>query len=129
MSSGSKRITQQSKGTSVSVRNEVVVDDKHALLQSGSDKLDITRVINGLWQTSGGWGKIERDPAVAAMMRHVDAGLTTFDMADHSHRKVHSSLTRADKVSGQMPQIKGGRRGRKLTETLKSTRSTTETAE
>ncbi|KAL2612241.1 hypothetical protein R1flu_023933 [Riccia fluitans] len=83
MSSGSKRITQQSRGTSVSVRNEVAVDDKHALLQSGSDKLEITRVINGLWQTSGGWGKIERDPAVAAMMRHVDAGLTTFDMADH----------------------------------------------
>jgi aryl-alcohol dehydrogenase-like predicted oxidoreductase len=40
-------------------------------------------VVNGMWQTSGGWGKIERDQAVDAMLRHVDAGFTTFDMADH----------------------------------------------
>ncbi|KAL3683133.1 hypothetical protein R1sor_001155 [Riccia sorocarpa] len=86
ISNGCRRIRQQSRRT-VCVRNEagasVTVDDKNALLQSGNDKLEITRVINGLWQTSGGWGKIEAVPAVAAMMKHVDAGFTTFDMADH----------------------------------------------
>ncbi|BBN16120.1 hypothetical protein MPTK1_7g03590 [Marchantia polymorpha subsp. ruderalis] len=85
--SGNKRSIYQSRRKgSVSVRNEVgtdvSVDGKHALLQSGNDKLQITRVINGMWQTSGGWGKIDRDLAVDAMIRHVDAGFTTFDMAD-----------------------------------------------
>lgn len=36
-----------------------------------------------MWQTSGGWGRIDRDAAVEAMLRYADAGLTTFDMADH----------------------------------------------
>ncbi|MBA0807203.1 hypothetical protein Gohar_023023, partial [Gossypium harknessii] len=35
-----------------------------------------------MWQTSGGWGRIDRDNAVDAMLRYADAGLTTFDMAD-----------------------------------------------
>ncbi|BBN16806.1 hypothetical protein MPTK1_7g09440 [Marchantia polymorpha subsp. ruderalis] len=86
--SGSKRESRERRGKgSVSVRNEagtnVNVDDKHTSLRSGNDQLEITRVINGMWQTSGGWGRIERDAAVDAMMRHVDAGFTTFDMADH----------------------------------------------
>jgi hypothetical protein len=54
-----------------------------AVVQSGEDRLEICRVINGMWQTSGGWGKIERNQAVGAMLNHVDAGFTTFDMADH----------------------------------------------
>ncbi|KAG6544241.1 hypothetical protein Mapa_014344 [Marchantia paleacea] len=88
---GSKRDSHQSRGKgSFSVRNEmgtnVYVDDKPAFLRSGNDQLEITRVINGMWQTSGGWGRIERDSAVDAMMRHVDAGFTTFDMADHYGR-------------------------------------------
>ncbi|XP_040992418.1 LOW QUALITY PROTEIN: 1-deoxyxylulose-5-phosphate synthase YajO [Juglans microcarpa x Juglans regia] len=32
---------------------------------------------------SGGWGRIDRDDAVEAMLRYADAGLSTFDMADH----------------------------------------------
>jgi len=40
-------------------------------------------VLNGMWQTSGGWGRIDRDDAVEAMLRYADAGLSTFDMADH----------------------------------------------
>ncbi|XP_057534122.1 LOW QUALITY PROTEIN: flagellar radial spoke protein 5 [Amaranthus tricolor] len=31
----------------------------------------------------GGWGTIDRSNAVEAMLRYADAGLTTFDMADH----------------------------------------------
>ncbi|XP_006471369.1 flagellar radial spoke protein 5 isoform X4 [Citrus sinensis] len=39
-------------------------------------------VVNGMWQTSGGWGKIDTNNAVNAMLHYADAGLTTFDMAD-----------------------------------------------
>jgi hypothetical protein len=58
-------------------------EQHETVVQNGSDRLQICRVVNGMWQTSGGWGKIERDQAVDAMLRHVDAGFTTFDMADH----------------------------------------------
>lgn len=39
-------------------------------------------MVNGMWQTSGGWGRIEQDSAVDAMLQYADAGLGTFDMAD-----------------------------------------------
>ncbi|XP_068328152.1 flagellar radial spoke protein 5-like [Pyrus communis] len=51
--------------------------------KNGNDSLDICRVLNGMWQTSGGWDRIDRDDAVEAMLRYADAGLSTFDMADH----------------------------------------------
>ncbi|KAJ6897038.1 hypothetical protein NC651_023045 [Populus alba x Populus x berolinensis] len=52
-------------------------------VKNGNDSLDICRVLNGMWQTSGGWGRIDRDDAVEAMLRYADVGLSTFDMADH----------------------------------------------
>ncbi|XP_038902796.1 1-deoxyxylulose-5-phosphate synthase YajO isoform X1 [Benincasa hispida] len=52
-------------------------------VSNGKDSLEICRVLNGMWQTSGGWGRIDRDAAVEAMLRYADAGLSTFDMADH----------------------------------------------
>eukprot|EP00268_Persea_americana_P027287 TRINITY_DN26707_c0_g2_i1.p1 TRINITY_DN26707_c0_g2~~TRINITY_DN26707_c0_g2_i1.p1 ORF type:complete len:267 (+),score=33.43 TRINITY_DN26707_c0_g2_i1:115-915(+) len=52
-------------------------------VKNGDDSLEICRVLNGMWQTSGGWGRIDRDDAVDAMLRYADAGLSTFDMADH----------------------------------------------
>ncbi|KAL8057803.1 hypothetical protein ABFX02_04G207100 [Erythranthe guttata] len=51
-------------------------------VKNGKDSLDICRVVNGTWQTSGGWGRIDRDNAVEAMLRYSDAGLNTFDLAD-----------------------------------------------
>jgi aryl-alcohol dehydrogenase-like predicted oxidoreductase len=36
-----------------------------------------------MWQTSGGWGRIDRADAVDAMLAYADSGLSTFDMADH----------------------------------------------
>ncbi|KAG0554186.1 hypothetical protein KC19_12G070500 [Ceratodon purpureus] len=54
-----------------------------AVVSSGDDRLEICRVINGMWQTSGGWGRIDNEDAVDAMLRYVDAGFSTFDMADH----------------------------------------------
>ncbi|CAN0916713.1 Flagellar radial spoke protein 5 [Linum grandiflorum] len=58
-------------------------DERRITVKNGKDSLDICRVVNGMWQTSsGGWGKIELDSAVDAMIKHVDGGLNTFDMAD-----------------------------------------------
>ncbi|KAF8009307.1 hypothetical protein BT93_J0341 [Corymbia citriodora subsp. variegata] len=59
------------------------LESQRVTLKNGGDALDICRVLNGMWQTGGGWGRIDRDDAVDAMLRHADAGLTTFDMADH----------------------------------------------
>ncbi|KAI3520609.1 hypothetical protein L1887_10059 [Cichorium endivia] len=56
-------------------------------VKNGNDSLEICRVLNGMWQTSGGWGRIDRDAAVDAMLKYADAGLSTFDMADHC--KIH----------------------------------------
>lgn len=57
-------------------------DKQRAIVKYGKDSLDICRVVNGMWQTSGGWGRIERDSAVDAMLQYADAGLNTFDLAD-----------------------------------------------
>ncbi|CAH1421879.1 unnamed protein product [Lactuca virosa] len=56
-------------------------------VKNGNDSLEICRVLNGMWQTSGGWGRIDRDGVVDAMLKYADAGLSTFDMADHC--KIH----------------------------------------
>ncbi|KAF4359048.1 hypothetical protein G4B88_008531 [Cannabis sativa] len=56
---------------------------QNVTVKNGNDSLEICRVLNGMWQTSGGWGRIDRNDAVEAMLRYADAGLSTFDMADH----------------------------------------------
>jgi len=43
----------------------------------------VCRVLNGMWQVSGGHGRIEPARAVAAMAAYHDAGFTTWDLADH----------------------------------------------
>lgn len=45
--------------------------------------LTICRVLNGLWQVSGGHGRINPKNAIASMFRYTDAGFTTWDLADH----------------------------------------------
>ncbi|KAF8396439.1 hypothetical protein HHK36_018058 [Tetracentron sinense] len=57
-------------------------ENRRIVVKNGNDSVDICRLVNGMWQTSGGWGRIDRDNAVDAMLRYADAGLTTFDMAD-----------------------------------------------
>ncbi|XP_067096533.1 uncharacterized protein [Osmerus mordax] len=47
-----------------------------------SGGLEICRVLNGMWQVSGAHGPVDIPKAVQAMQAYVDAGLTTFDMAD-----------------------------------------------
>ena len=36
-----------------------------------------------MWQVSGAHGRIDREKALASMTAHVDAGFTTWDLADH----------------------------------------------
>ncbi|KAM1804028.1 hypothetical protein ACFX12_029941 [Malus domestica] len=62
---------------------QVTCETHRVTVKNGNDSQDICRVLNGIWQTSGGWGRIDRDDAVEAMLRYADAGLSTFDMADH----------------------------------------------
>lgn len=45
--------------------------------------LTICRVLNGLWQVSGGHGPIDPASAVDDMAAYHDAGYTTWDLADH----------------------------------------------
>ncbi|WP_443029189.1 aldo/keto reductase [Spirulina sp. CS-785/01] len=40
-------------------------------------------MLNGMWQVSGGHGRINPEKALAAMFAYVDAGFTTWDLADH----------------------------------------------
>lgn len=45
--------------------------------------LNICRVLNGMWQVSGGHGAIDPSAAIASMLEHQRAGFTTWDLADH----------------------------------------------
>jgi aryl-alcohol dehydrogenase-like predicted oxidoreductase len=45
--------------------------------------LTICRILNGMWQVSGGHGAIEPVRAVDEMFAYHDAGFTTWDLADH----------------------------------------------
>lgn len=51
-------------------------------LQFTSD-LNICRVLNGMWQVSGAHGRIDAKRAIQSMFEYMDAGFTTWDLADH----------------------------------------------
>ncbi len=44
--------------------------------------LSVCRILNGMWQVAGGHGYINRDLAIADMMKYHDAGFTSWDLAD-----------------------------------------------
>lgn len=48
-----------------------------------TEDLTTCRVLNGMWQVSGGHGRIRPDAAVTQMLSYHDAGFTTWDLADH----------------------------------------------
>ena len=54
-----------------------------ALLESSRFQLtpdvSICRVLNGMWQVSGGHGPIDFDSAIDSMQAHHDRGFTTWD--------------------------------------------------
>lgn len=45
--------------------------------------LNICRILNGMWQVSGAHGRIDRKQAIQSMFDYIDAGFTTWDLADH----------------------------------------------
>ncbi len=45
--------------------------------------MTICRVLNGLWQVSGGHGAIDPQKAIPEILAYHDAGFTTWDLADH----------------------------------------------
>lgn len=45
--------------------------------------LRICRILNGMWQVSGAHGAIDRPKALRSMFDYIDAGFTTWDLADH----------------------------------------------
>ena len=45
--------------------------------------LTICRILNGMWQVSGAHGAIDPEAAIASMFGYIDAGFTTWDLADH----------------------------------------------
>ena len=48
-----------------------------------TDDMEICRILNGMWQVSGGHGPINPAAAVQDMFTYVDEGFTTWDLADH----------------------------------------------
>ena len=45
--------------------------------------LTICRILGGMWQVSGAHGAIDPETAIRNMFDYVDAGFTTWDLADH----------------------------------------------
>jgi len=45
--------------------------------------LEICRILNGMWQVSGSHGSIAPQKAIPSMFSYLDAGFTTWDLADH----------------------------------------------
>ncbi len=45
--------------------------------------LNICRILNGMWQVSGAHGRINTTAAIQSMFKYMDAGFTTWDLADH----------------------------------------------
>lgn len=45
--------------------------------------LNICRILNGMWQVSGAHGRIDPNAAIQSMFKYLDAGYTTWDLADH----------------------------------------------
>ena len=58
-----------------------------AILESSRFQLtpdmSICRVLNGMWQVSGGHGPIDFNAAIDSMLAYHDSGFTTWDLADH----------------------------------------------
>jgi aryl-alcohol dehydrogenase-like predicted oxidoreductase len=47
-----------------------------------ADDLSICRILNGMWQVSGGHGQINHTSAISEMLEYHQAGFTTWDLAD-----------------------------------------------
>ncbi|MCL2932756.1 MAG: aldo/keto reductase [Trichodesmium sp. MAG_R03] len=48
-----------------------------------TNDINICRILNGMWQVSGAHGRIDPKAAIQSMFNYMDAGFTTWDLADH----------------------------------------------
>ena len=77
-----------SSGSSISQPAVAVADSltlpKNAYTTLGKDGMPMCRILNGMWQLSGGHGfEPQFNKALAEMNHCADTGFTTFDLADH----------------------------------------------
>ena len=63
--------------------DEVAMNLSESSRYNLADDLPICRILNGMWQVSGAHGAIEPSAAIRSMFDYVDAGFTTWDLADH----------------------------------------------
>jgi aryl-alcohol dehydrogenase-like predicted oxidoreductase len=71
---------KQKKTGNNNIKNMMLPQESY--LQFTPD-LKICRILNGMWQVSGGHGRINPTTAIESMFQYVDAGFTTWDLADH----------------------------------------------
>ena len=64
-------------------RGEVAMTLHESRRYNLSDDLGICRILNGMWQVSGAHGRIDPRAAIRSMFDYIDAGFTTWDLADH----------------------------------------------
>jgi len=68
----------------VAVADSLSLLPKGAYTTLGNDGMPMCRILNGMWQLSGGHGfEPQFDSALKEMNHCVDTGFTTFDLADH----------------------------------------------
>lgn len=72
--------TVSASGASASAAEPKTYDIPTVML---GGELPCKRILNGLWQTSGGWYTVDPKEAVANMVSLAHRGFTTFDGADH----------------------------------------------
>jgi aryl-alcohol dehydrogenase-like predicted oxidoreductase len=71
---------KQKKTGNNNINNMILPQESY--LQFTPD-LKICRILNGMWQVSGGHGRINPKTAIESMFQYVDSGFTTWDLADH----------------------------------------------
>lgn len=78
-------------------------------LQLTSD-INICRILTGMWQVSGAHGQIDPTTAVKNMFDYVDAGFTTWDLAD-----IYGP---AENIMGEFRRQLAGKRGEQAVKNL-----------
>jgi len=74
--------------------------------------ITICKIINGMWQVSGGHGYINPESAVSEMLQYHESGFTTWDMAD--------IYAPAEEYFGQFQKILENKKGEKELENVQA---------
>ena len=72
--------------------------------------LSICRILNGMWQVSGGHGQINHDSAINQMLEYTENGFNTWDMADiygPAESLYGDFRNKLGKISNELEKIQG----------------------